>query len=171
MSTNSALKARLARLGPIRDADPPPSFSGELVTLILRRDGEYDKRASVAKRLREAGLSLQAAHAVITRLAEADLAICRVAEGADISALARDLALLNVHVYRRRGVAPDAISEIRARHGLSQREFAEVLGIDVNALQSWEQGRHKPDAAALNLAMVFDQAPELIQRAVFESVI
>lgn len=32
------------RLVPIRDADPPPSFSGELVTLILRRSGKFDKR-------------------------------------------------------------------------------------------------------------------------------
>lgn len=170
MSTNSELRARLARLGPIRDADPPPSFSGDLVTLILRRDGKYEKRISVAKRLRAAGLTLQAAHAAITRLAEADLAVCRIAEGADLPALARDLAPLDVRVYRRRSLAPAVVSEVRARHRLSQREFAEMLGIDVNTLQNWEQGRNRPDPAALNLVMVFDKAPHLIEETAFEPV-
>jgi DNA-binding transcriptional regulator YiaG len=152
MSKNSELKARLAPLGPILDADLPPSFSGELITLILQRDGSFDKRISVAKQLRAAGLTLQAAHA-------------------DIPALARDLAPLDVRVSRRRGVAPDVVAEVRGRHGLSQREFAELLGIDANTPQNWEQGRNKPDAAALYLVMVFDKAPELIQQTAFEPVV
>ena len=170
MSTNSELKARLARLGPTRDADPPPSFSGELVALILRRNGAFDKRISVAKRLRAAGLTLQAAHAAITRLAEADFAVCRIAVGADIPRLAHDLAPLDVRVYRRRELAPAVIGEVRMRHGLSQREFACVLGIDINTLQNWEQGRNKPDTATLNLIVAFDRAPNLIETAAFEPV-
>jgi hypothetical protein len=139
MSTNSESKARLGRLGPVRDADPPPSFSGERVTLILRQAGAFDRRVSVVRRLRAAGLTLQAAHAVVTRLAEAGMAVCRIAEDADVPALARDLRLLDVRVYRRRDVAPGVIGEVRARHGLSQREFAELLGIDVNTLQNWSR--------------------------------
>jgi DNA-binding transcriptional regulator YiaG len=156
MSTNSELLARLARLGPVRVADPPPSFSGELVTLVLRLVGPLDKGITVAKRLRAAGLTLHAAHAVINRLAETRMAICRIAEGANIPALAADLVTMNVHTYRRRQLDPGVIVEVRARHGLSQREFAEVLGIDINTLQNWEQGRNKPDAAALGLVMAFE---------------
>ncbi|HUN41170.1 MAG TPA: hypothetical protein VMU81_12850, partial [Acetobacteraceae bacterium] len=79
MSTNFELRARLARLGPVRDADPPPSFSGDLVDLTLRLVGPLDKPISVAQRLRAAGLTLQAGHAVINRLAEKRLAVCRIA--------------------------------------------------------------------------------------------
>jgi len=71
-----------------------------LVTLVLRRVGRFDKRITVATRLRAAGLTLKAAHAVITRLAEADVAVCTNAEGADIPSLARDLRELDVRVYR-----------------------------------------------------------------------
>ncbi|HEY3846001.1 MAG TPA: type II toxin-antitoxin system MqsA family antitoxin [Acetobacteraceae bacterium] len=77
---------------------------------------------------------------------------------------------MNVHTYRRRHLDPGLIAEVRARHGLSQREFAEVLGIDIDTLQNWEQGRNKPDAAALNLVMAFDRSPELIEQAAFEPV-
>ncbi len=54
---------------------------------------------------------------------------------------------------------------MRTRHGLSQREFAELLGIDIDTLQNWEQGRNRPDPAALNLVMAFDKSPELIAQA------
>ena len=170
MSTNSELKARLARLGPVRDADPPPSFSGELVPLVLRLEGPLDKPISVAKRLRAAGLTLRTAHAVINRLAETRLAVCQIAEGADIPALARDLLTMNVHTHRRRHADPGLIAEVRERHRLSQREFAEVLGIDIDTLQNWEQGRSRPDAAALSLVMAFDRAPELIGETTLEPV-
>lgn len=170
MSTNSELRARLARLGPVRDADPPPLFSGELVTLVLKLVGVLDKPISVMTRLRAAGLTLRAAHAIIGRLAETRLAVCRIAEGADIPALAADLAAMNVHTNRRRRLDSGLIAEVRMRHGLSQREFAEVLGLDIDTLQNWEQGRNRPDPAALSLVMAFDKAPEVIQEATFEPV-
>ncbi|HEY1934053.1 MAG TPA: type II toxin-antitoxin system MqsA family antitoxin [Acetobacteraceae bacterium] len=170
MSTNSELRARLARLGLVRDADPPPSFSGELVPLVLRLVGPLDKPITAIKRLYAAGLTLRAGHAVINRLAETRLAVCRIAEDADILALAADLAAMNVHTYRRRHLDPGLIAEVRTRHGLSQREFAEVLGLDIDTLQNWEQGRNRPDAAALNLVMAFDKAPQVIEDAAFEPV-
>ena len=77
---------------------------------------------------------------------------------------------MNVHVLRRRHPDPGLIAEVRARHGLSQREFAGVLGIDIDTLQNWEQGRNRPDVAALNLVMAFDKAPELIEQVALEAV-
>jgi DNA-binding transcriptional regulator YiaG len=138
--------------------------------LVLKLVGPLDKPISVAKRLNAAGLTLRAAHAVINRLAETRLAVCQIAQGANIPALAADLLAMNVHTYRRRQLDPELIAEVRARHGLSQREFAELLGIDIDTLQNWEQGRNRPDAAALNLVMVFDRSPELIEQAAFEPV-
>ena len=170
MSTNSELRARLARLGPVRDADPPPSFSGELVTLVLRLVGPLDKPISVAKRLNAAGLTLRSAHSIINRLAETRLAVCEIAEGANIPALASDLAAMKVNTHRRRRLDSRLIAEVRERHHLSQREFAGVLGIDIDTLQNWEQGRNRPDAAALNLVMAFDRAPELIEQTTLEPV-
>ncbi len=170
MSTNSELRARLARLGPVRDADPPPSFSGEPVPLILRLEGALDRPTHVVQRLRAAGLTLRAGHAIINRLAEKRIAVCEIAEGAGIPALAADLAAMNVHVYRRRHLDPSLIADVRTRHGLSQREFAEMLGIGIDTLQNWEQGRNKPDAAALSLVMAFDKSPELIEQAALEPV-
>jgi len=170
MSMNSELRVRLVRLRPVRDTAPPPSFSGAPVTLVLRLVGLLDKPISVVKRLYAAGMTLRAGHAVINRLAEMRMAVCQITEGADIGALAADLVTMNVHTYRRRHLDPGLIAAVRARHRLSQREFATVLGIDIDTLQNWEQGRSRPDAAALNLVMAFDKSPGVIEQAALEPI-
>ena len=40
------------------------------------------------------------------------------------------------------------IAEIRGRTGLSQSEFARLLGVSVRTLQEWEQGRRIPSGPA-----------------------
>ena len=40
---------------------------------------------------------------------------------------------------------------IRKRLGLSQRRFAAVIRVPVATLQNWEQGRNRPDPAAVSL--------------------
>ena len=60
---------------------------------------------------------------------------------------------------------------MRGRHGLSQREFADRLGLDIDTLQNWEQGRNKPDPAALSLVRIFDQSPDLVLDAVYQPVV
>jgi DNA-binding transcriptional regulator YiaG len=56
-------------------------------------------------------------------------------------------------------------------HAYAMELFAEVRGIDIDTLQNWEQGRNRPDAAALNLVMAFDKSPELMEQAAFEPVV
>ena len=96
--------------------------------------------------------------------------MCSIAEGADIPALARDLLPLHVRAFRQRVFDSGLIAQVRARHGLSQREFAELLGIEPDTLKNWEQGRNKPDAAALKLVVAFDSNPDIIERTVLEPV-
>jgi len=46
-------------------------------------------------------------------------------------------------VVREQPVVNEAI-EARRNVGLSQREFAEILGVSVRTLQAWEQGKRYP---------------------------
>ncbi|MBV8613929.1 MAG: helix-turn-helix domain-containing protein [Acetobacteraceae bacterium] len=94
--------------------------------------------------------------------------MCSIAEGADIPALARDLLPLHVRAFRQRVLDSGLIAQVRARHGLSQREFAELLGIEPDTLKNWEQGRNRPDTAALKLVMAFDNSPDVIERVLLE---
>ena len=60
MSSNSELKARLARLGPVRDVSRPSLSSDDSVVVVLHRTGELDKGILVARRLVASGLTLYA---------------------------------------------------------------------------------------------------------------
>lgn len=53
-------------------------------------------------------------------------------------------------------------STIRAQFGMSQRQFARMMGISVNTLQNWEQGRRRPDGPARVLLRVAAKHPEAL---------
>ena len=55
-----------------------------------------------------------------------------------------------------------SVASIREKTGLSQRRFAELLGVSVRTLQEWEQGRRAPSGAARTLLMVADKNPRAL---------
>jgi putative transcriptional regulator len=56
---------------------------------------------------------------------------------------------------------PDAV-QARASVGLSQQEFAALLGVSARTLQDWEQGRREPTGAAKMLLRVAVSNPEVL---------
>ena len=57
---------------------------------------------------------------------------------------------------------------LRKRLKLSRQKFADRFGLDVRAVQEWEQGRRVPDRAARVLLTVIDRDPESVVRALAE---
>jgi putative transcriptional regulator len=58
------------------------------------------------------------------------------------------------------------VSETRARVGLSQSEFARLLGVSVRTLQEWEQGRRAPSGPARMLLAIAHKNPKALLEAV-----
>ncbi len=56
---------------------------------------------------------------------------------------------------------PD-VKEIRSRYGLSQSDFAAMLGISVGTLRNWEQERRAPEGPARVLLQVAAKHPEAV---------
>jgi putative transcriptional regulator len=54
------------------------------------------------------------------------------------------------------------VANIRAKTGLSQARFAELLGVSARTLQDWEQGRRAPSGAARTLLLVADRNPHAL---------
>ncbi len=173
MSMNSELQARLARLGRVPVISRPCLPFAATQPVALEAEGWVERTIDVAKRLCAAGASLRDAHAAINDLAARKPTICRIAADTDLTALAADLRALNVRVLRRAALDDTAawIVALRARHGLSQRDLADRLGVDLRTLQNWEQGRNRPDAAAVSLLRLFDRDPALVLGAVYQPVI
>lgn len=52
--------------------------------------------------------------------------------------------------------------EARRKTGLSQSQFARLIGVSVRTLQGWEQGRKEPSGAARTLLAIAAINPEAI---------
>src|SRR5436305_820161 len=56
---------------------------------------------------------------------------------------------------------PD-VASIRAKTGLSQAQFAKLMGVSVRTLQDWEQGRRAPSGAARTLLTIAARNPRIL---------
>jgi putative transcriptional regulator len=64
-----------------------------------------------------------------------------------------------------RVIAHPPVAETRARVGLSQLEFARLLGVSVRTLQEWEQRRRSPSGPARMLLMIAHKNPRALLEA------
>jgi len=60
---------------------------------------------------------------------------------------------------------PERIRSIREKLGLSQSQFALLIGVSVSTLQNWEQGRRVPEGPARALLRVAEKNPKALLEA------
>ena len=66
-------------------------------------------------------------------------------------------------------VEPPDAKAVREKTGLSQSEFAQMIGVKVKTLQNWEQHRRAPTGAAAALLTIFDRAPDIAVKALHKA--
>lgn len=57
------------------------------------------------------------------------------------------------------------VAGLRAKLGMTQKDFAARFGFRLSALREWEQGRRSPDTSARVLLMVIDHNPDAVHEA------
>jgi putative transcriptional regulator len=60
---------------------------------------------------------------------------------------------------------PIIVTNIRKRFHVSQAKFAYLIGVSIDTLQNWEQGRRVPEGPALALLKVAENNPKAVIKA------
>jgi len=69
---------------------------------------------------------------------------------------------LRVHLRR---VDRGEVATVRLKAGLTQAQFAEVLGASVGTVRKWEIGERSPSGAAATLIRVLGYDPTIVRKA------
>jgi putative transcriptional regulator len=63
---------------------------------------------------------------------------------------------------RKKATPKSQVARVRLKSGLSQADFAAVLGVSKRTLEQWEQGRREPSGAAKTLLRIAERHPEVL---------
>jgi putative transcriptional regulator len=81
--------------------------------------------------------------------------------GAELLQSVREMKAGNRGRVHQIEVSP--VMEARHKVGLSQAQFALLLGVSKRTLQDWEQGRREPSGAAKSLLKVAEKRPDVLR--------
>jgi putative transcriptional regulator len=82
--------------------------------------------------------------------------------GAELLLSVRQLKAGKGKVFAR--VKVPAVTLARMKSGLSQADFANLLGVSVRTLQDWKQDRRQPSGAARTLITIAEQRPKVLKQ-------
>ncbi len=158
------LKARLERLGPIRDVVRVASGSPANLILRLQTDLRATRTIDAIQALAYRGMSLLKAKRAIEAVIELGEAVVHVPTVEDMAVLAQALRASGFTAVLISDELVD-VKSVRTRLDMTQEQFALRFGLDIDAVQNWEQGRCRPDRATASYLRVIDRAPEMAAAA------
>jgi putative transcriptional regulator len=79
----------------------------------------------------------------------------------EAGAFARGETVRGLRVHRRR-IVSNEVAEIRLKVGLTQPQFAELLGASLGTVRKWESGERTPSGAAARLLRLLDAKPKIV---------
>ena len=158
---DSSLRARFARLGPIRGIVPVASGSPAMFALRLPPGQGTPRTIDATHALARRGLSLLRAKRAIERLVAEGRVFVALPTVEDPAALTADLAAAGVAAA---SVDPPSqavdVRRLRARLRLTREQFAARYGLEVETMRNWETGKREPDTTARSYLRVIANDPE-----------
>jgi putative transcriptional regulator len=157
---DSSLRARFARLGPIRAVDRETSGSPAVIVLHLTSGAPRPRTIDPILALARRGMTMLRAKRAIEALIEKGREFVQLPVVEDVNGLTADLAKAGIDAV---WIQPDITIDVRGlreRLQLTREQFAVRYGLEVEILRNWETGKREPDTTARSYLRVIANAPE-----------
>ena len=140
--------------------------SGSPVDLVIRPADSLAKvrAVSATMALAKRHVTVLKAKRAVEAMIEAGEAVVHVPMMESAADLARELRAAGV-TARRLASTPVDVRAIRDSLALTQELFARRFGLDIDAVQNWEQGRCQPDRPAQAYLRAIAAAPQQVAAA------
>lgn len=76
---------------------------------------------------------------------------------------ARGKPVKGLRVHRRKAASSE-VAAVRLRAGLTQQEFAKLLGASIGTVRKWETGERLPSGAAATLLRLIAAKPKIVSQ-------
>ena len=83
-------------------------------------------------------------------------------EGKNVKTSKRSIAVMPIKHY-----SPKRIIEIRKKSNLSQKMFAEYMGVSIKTVEAWERGKNTPSGSSSRILSMFEMDDDLTKRFPF----
>lgn len=163
--SDSSLKARFARLGPVQAVGHVPSGSPAAFLLTQHRGLAALRTVTATHELARRGIPMLRAKRAVEALIEHGRVHVVLPRVDDADALVAALADCGIAAQPLDPAAPVDVKTIREAMGLTQEQFALRFGLELAALRNWETGRRQPDTAARSYLRVIARQPEAVEAA------
>jgi DNA-binding transcriptional regulator YiaG len=163
-----SLQERLAQLEQAPAIAPANSGSHVSLLLTIKPHGEIINSIAAAGELKRLGMTMAAAKRAMDTLLGTHRAYVDVPRVENAETLIALLAECNITARRIGPPETVDVKAIRTALGLTQEQFALRFGLEIDAVQNWESGRRKPDAAARSYLRVIAARPAEVEAALVQ---
>lgn len=73
-----------------------------------------------------------------------------------------------VEIKEVKNFETEEIKDIRKNLNLTQRTFADLVGVSPKTIEAWESGHNKPSGAARRVLEIYSEHPEMVENEVIE---
>ena len=159
------MKARFARLGPIRAVDRVSSGSPALFVLRLSQTQVTPETIEAALALTRRGATMLRAKRAMEELLASGRTFVDLPIVEDRAALAGELARAGIAAAPVERPQVVDVRRLRERLRLTREQFAARYGLEVETLRNWEAGRREPDMTARSYLLAISNDPERVEQA------
>jgi putative transcriptional regulator len=84
-------------------------------------------------------------------------------QGDETKGRSKEVKLKKLEVVPLKDYSKEELKNIRLQNNLTQKNFADCLGVTKKTVESWERGRNKPSGASVRMFQIMEKNTHILE--------